>query len=175
MIEKAIERAKKFEGFSPTPYICPAGKITIGYGLNLERGSYTNMVKDIIGRALFNAVAGGCSISKDWSGLVLNKKEASYILQDTLLECLDELKGALSWFENLPEPVQLVLLDMCYNMGLSRLLKFRNMLYAAEHGNWLRMSDEMLDSKWAGQVGPRATKQAAEIAYLPPDLRNGDL
>lgn len=30
--EKAYELIKKYEGFSSTPYICPGGKKTIGYG-----------------------------------------------------------------------------------------------------------------------------------------------
>ncbi len=30
--EKGIELIKRFEGFSPKPYICPAGYLTIGYG-----------------------------------------------------------------------------------------------------------------------------------------------
>ncbi|WPY01470.1 Phage-related lysozyme (plasmid) [Candidatus Trichorickettsia mobilis] len=30
--QKGIDLIKKFEGFSPTPYHCPAGKMTIGYG-----------------------------------------------------------------------------------------------------------------------------------------------
>lgn len=31
-----INLIKKFEGFSPVPYICPAGKNTIGYGHVIE-------------------------------------------------------------------------------------------------------------------------------------------
>lgn len=30
--EKGIELITRFEGFSATPYICPAGKMTVGYG-----------------------------------------------------------------------------------------------------------------------------------------------
>lgn len=31
-MKELIELVKKFEGFSPTPYVCPAGYLTIGYG-----------------------------------------------------------------------------------------------------------------------------------------------
>ena len=30
--EKGLELIKQYEGFCPTPYLCPAGKLTIGYG-----------------------------------------------------------------------------------------------------------------------------------------------
>lgn len=36
--QDGIDLIKRFEGFSPTVYICPAGYPTIGYG-NLVRGS----------------------------------------------------------------------------------------------------------------------------------------
>lgn len=32
MTTKCIELVKKFEGFSPVPYLCPAGYPTVGYG-----------------------------------------------------------------------------------------------------------------------------------------------
>jgi len=32
MTEKGLELVKRFEGFSPKPYLCPAGYPTIGYG-----------------------------------------------------------------------------------------------------------------------------------------------
>lgn len=35
---KALELIKHYEGFSPTPYRCPGGYITIGYGHVIEKG-----------------------------------------------------------------------------------------------------------------------------------------
>ena len=37
---KAIHLIKKFEGFSDFPYICPAGKKTIGYGYVLNQTDF---------------------------------------------------------------------------------------------------------------------------------------
>ena len=49
---KAINLIKKFEGFSPVPYICPAGKNTIGYGHVIEKKPFlthiTEMDADLI-------------------------------------------------------------------------------------------------------------------------------
>lgn len=36
-----VERCKKHEGFSSKPYKCPAGKLTIGYGRNIEDNGIT--------------------------------------------------------------------------------------------------------------------------------------
>jgi len=41
--EQGMALIKRFEGFSPVAYLCPAGKLTIGYG-------HVILDKDIIGR-----------------------------------------------------------------------------------------------------------------------------
>lgn len=39
LLHKLKESVQKYEGFSSKPYVCPRGKLTIGYGLNLyDRG-----------------------------------------------------------------------------------------------------------------------------------------
>ena len=59
-------------------------------------------------------------------------------------------------FEKLPEVIQRVLVNMCFNLGGSRLSKFRNMLKACREHNWKEMSVQMQDSRWYRQVGRRS-------------------
>ena len=61
-------------------------------------------------------------------------------------------------FENLPEDIQHVLVNMCFNLGGTRLGKFRNMLNAVEDHDWERMAVEMEDSRWFKQVGRRSVE-----------------
>jgi len=49
---------------------------------------------------------------------------------------------------------------MCFNLGLSRLLKFEKMLLALETGDYEVAATEALDSLWACQVGTRADRVA---------------
>ena len=65
-------------------------------------------------------------------------------------------------FDNLPENIQHVLVNMCFNLGGTRLGKFRNMLNAVEDHDWTRMAIEMEDSRWYGQVG-RRSKELQDI------------
>ena len=53
-----------------------------------------------------------------------------------------------------------VFIEMVFNMGPSRVAGFRNMLAAIREGDWNDAADEMLDSKWARQVGRRAVRLA---------------
>ena len=61
-------------------------------------------------------------------------------------------------FENLPEPIQHVLINMCFNLGRTRFSKFKNMLNACKEHNWKEMANQMEDSKWFSQVGRRSVE-----------------
>ena len=60
-----------------------------------------------------------------------------------------------------------VLIDMLFNMGITRVLGFKKMLSALATGEWDRAADEMENSKWARQVGKRST-------YLAELMRKGE-
>ena len=64
--------------------------------------------------------------------------------------------GSHEDWNNLPEIIQRVLVNMCFNLGGSRLSKFRNMLKACREHNWKEMSVQMQDSRWYRQVGRRS-------------------
>jgi lysozyme len=70
--------------------------------------------------------------------------------------------GSEEDFEKLPEVIQRVLVNMCFNLGGSRLSKFRNMLKACRNHDWKEMAVQMEDSRWYGQVG-RRSKELQEM------------
>ena len=49
-----------------------------------------------------------------------------------------------------------VVLDMLFNLGLGRFLKFKKLISALNNEDYILASKEMIDSKWALQVGCRA-------------------
>ena len=57
---------------------------------------------------------------------------------------------------------QCVLVEMIFNMGVANVLKFKHMLKALAEKDYKRAAEEMLDSRWAEQVGERA-KTLAKI------------
>ncbi len=44
--QDGLDMIKRFEGFSPTVYICPAGYPTIGYGHLIQRGEYFDSITE---------------------------------------------------------------------------------------------------------------------------------
>jgi len=69
-----------------------------------------------------------------------------------------------SWSNNIDSVRRAVLLDMAFNLGISGLLKFNNMIGALNSKDYFRASREMLDSKWAKQVKNRALELAEMMA-----------
>ena len=64
--------------------------------------------------------------------------------------------GSYEDFQKLPELIQRVLVNMCFNLGGTRLSKFKNMLKACKEHNWNEMARQMQDSRWYYQVGRRS-------------------
>tara|TARA_B100001173_G_C15521928_1_gene351684 strand:+ start:68 stop:511 length:444 start_codon:yes stop_codon:yes gene_type:complete len=61
-------------------------------------------------------------------------------------------------FSNLPEEAQQIIANMMFNLGRPRLSKFAGMKSGVDERNWDRAADEMVDSRWYAQVGPRAER-----------------
>lgn len=93
----------------------------------------------------------------------ITKEESEYLLANDLQQCIKELRGIINKFDELPAKAQLVLVDMCYNLGLSKLLNFENMLDAIDARNWEEASKQLLDSRYAAQVKRRARINASYL------------
>ena len=61
-------------------------------------------------------------------------------------------------FRDLPEEVQLIIANMMFNMGYSRLSKFKGMKRGVDARDWTAAAAEMVDSRWYKQVTNRANR-----------------
>ena len=61
-------------------------------------------------------------------------------------------------FEHLPEEVKLIVANMMFNMGYTRLSKFKGMKRGVDARDWNQAADEMIDSRWYNQVTRRADR-----------------
>ena len=68
-----------------------------------------------------------------------------------------------SQFDNLPEDIQRVLANMCFQLGRPRLSKFKNMIAAVNDLDWAKMADEMENSRWFKQTPNRAKRLIAIV------------
>jgi len=96
----------------------------------------------------------------DWAvGTSVSQEVVDMYYKDDFVTHLAEaihIFGSEEGFYNLPEDIQHVLVNMCFNLGGTRLSKFKNMIKACREHDWKEMAIQMEDSKWYGQVGRRS-------------------
>ncbi|MDD2601100.1 MAG: glycoside hydrolase family protein [Kiritimatiellae bacterium] len=126
LLERIKEQLVRHEGLRLKPYRCTAGKLTIGYGRNLD----------------------DCGISQTEAYVLLEND-----IQNCEKQLLDEIPDI---YNQLDEVRKSVLLNMCFNLGINGLLGFKNTLAFVKAGDWERAANNMLVSRWAKQVGRRA-------------------
>ena len=66
----------------------------------------------------------------------------------------------------MPEEVQQILVNMMFNMGRTRLSKFKNMNSAILEGDWTRAAVEGRDSRWHQQVTNRAERLMVRLEQV---------
>ena len=129
-MSKLLDMLIKHEGSEKYAYFCTSGKLTIGVGRNIDPEG----------------------------GLGLSQKEITYLLQNDVDRVEQELVNCIPWVEHIEWQRMDALVNICFNLGLPRFLKFKKALAAAEDQDWELCADEFMDSKWASQVGQRAVE-----------------
>ena len=87
-----------------------------------------------------------------------SEAEAKFLLRSDISAVQKELRERLPWFEDLAPDRQQVLTNMAFNLGVTGLIRFSKTLSYVESGLYEQAADEMLRSRWADQVGKRATE-----------------
>ena len=134
-MSKLMTMLKRHEGVETHAYVDTVGKVTIGVGRNVD--------------------AKG--------GLGLSEEEISFMLGNDIDRVEDELSANFSWFVGLNDARYDALINICFNLGLPRLLKFENALEAMASEDYNLAAVEFLDSRWAQQVGQRAIELSLMI------------
>jgi len=132
IMTKLTEQLTRHEGLRLKPYVDTVGKLTIGWGRNLD---------DV-------------GITRD---------EALMLLENDVKIARNELLSAFPAFNSLQDARLDCLINMVFNMGISRFKGFKLMIAALGSHEYNEAAVQMLDSKWARQVGKRATELSVQM------------
>lgn len=116
------------EGLRLKPYRCTAGKLTIGYGHNLDDLGISKYIADAL------------------------LQEDSLAATQICVRIFGDAFTA--WSENR----QLGWINLAFNLGEHGLLQFRNTIKAARSGDWAGVENGLRNSRWFKQVGTRAQR-----------------
>jgi len=133
-------------GFIAKAYKDSKGIWTVGCGFNLERKDADSLLKSI------GATKNGLISGKE----TLNQSQMSKLFRVNLKTAIAD---AQKWIPNLnsqPKEVQLICVDMSFNMGGPTLAKFNNTGKAITAKDYAKAASLMEKSAWYGQVGNRS-------------------
>lgn len=130
-----LNNLKRHEGFMPHSYVCPAGAVSIGYGRNID---------------------------SDAGGLGITEEEADHLLKNDVGRSIAECQS-FDWWGDTPVAKQMVIVELCFQLGWGRLNGFKNMLAAMSQQDYETASVELLDSRFADQVPNRANELAERL------------
>ena len=121
-----------------------------------DEGKRLTLYQDQLG---FNTIGVGHNL--DAHGI--SEDVCELLLTEDIARAEAAVRVRLPWAAELAEPRRAVLVNMAFNMGMGGLMGFRRALAAMQAGDWPLAAREMLDSRWAGQVGERATRLAEQM------------
>ena len=91
-------------------------------------------------------------------GTPVSKERVDSVFAIDIKIAEDECCVLYPFWEELPEEVQEILVNMMFNLGRPRLTKFKKMNAALEMGDWKTAAIEGRDSRWYHQVGNRSER-----------------
>lgn len=141
-----IDRLIWEEGLRHEPYHCPAGKLTIGIGHNMEA----------------NPLPKGMQKELDENGklslpsiMQLVNKDIDYAEQDA--------RALFESFNDYSENRKVAIVDLLFNMGRSTFSKFITTIAAIRSGNWDAAAKGLKNSKWFKQVQKERAEGIVEL------------
>lgn len=136
-LQKLIADLRRDEDVRYSPYNDTKGIPTVGVGHNLEAKP----------------------LPAGWK-YPLNDTQVNSLLDDDLEDVFHDLDRNLPWWTDLNDVRQRVICNMAYNLGITKLLGFKNTLVFMRQGKYDAAADGMLNSAWATQVKGRALRLA---------------
>jgi lysozyme len=93
----------------------------------------------------------------------LSDDEINYLLNNDVFRADKEARSLFAGFDRLSDARKAVLVNMAFNLGQTRLAGFQRLREAVKEQDWEQAAAEMLDSRWAKQVGNRAVRLANQM------------
>ena len=131
----------------------PVDRTKMRAQLDLHEGRRKKPYEDTVGKLTIG-------VGHNLTDRGLSDRIIDLILDEDINEHWKELVAVAPWIVSLSEVRQRVLLDMAFNLGVPSLMTFKQTLSAVKNGDYWLAAQGMLASKWARQVGARATRLA---------------
>lgn len=100
---------------------------------------------------------------RNLSDVGISPEEGAWMLANDIKAASIAVESYLPWTAALDPIRQAVLINMALNMGIKGLAGFTQMLGKLQSGDYAGAAQEMLNSRWATQVGDRARRLSTQL------------
>lgn len=138
---------ERHEGRRNEVYKDSLGIPTIGIGYNLRNAT----AKEDLAKV-------GANLKEVLRGKQLSDDQVNELFRMSLDRALKDAKSYYPEFDKLPDAAKGVLVDMSFNLGLTKLKGFKDLKTALGRGNYNAAADAMIDSAWYKQVKTRGVR-----------------
>lgn len=101
-------------------------------------------------------------VGRNLDSVGLSEDESLYLLDNDIRRSTAAAIQVVPEFLSLTSARQDVIISMIFNLGIGGFLAFKKVIEAIKIADYAKAADEMLESKWAQQVGLRA-KELSEL------------
>ena len=109
-------------------------------------------------------------IGRNLDDVGITREEAMTLLNHDIAKVQREVQKAFPWYSGLNGVRKNVVSKMVFNKGLPRFRQFRKAIAAIKANQWDEAAKQMLESRWARQVGRRARELARMMKSGKYDL-----
>lgn len=135
----------KHEGIERVVYKDSKGIPTVGIGFNLESNHNKQFLKQ-----------NPEILDKIKNKIPLSDRDIKILYNHSLKQAYKDAVSVIPNFKQLPKDVKMIIIDMSFNLGKTRLAGFKNMIKALNNNDFETAAKEMKDSAWYHQVGNRS-------------------
>ena len=128
-----------------------------------------NLIDSIKNHEGFRSRVYKCSAGYDTIGygaaikdLEIDEDIAEMILMRQIYKLEKRVAETFDWYDTIPDKIKDVVVEMCFQIGVSGFMKFKKTIQYCADKDWANMSVEMLDSKWARHDSPNRAKTLAK-------------
>jgi lysozyme len=104
-----------------------------------------------------------CGYGRNLEDIGISEEEAEMLLKNDIYEATNQLLNAFPWMATFSDVRISAMINFTFNVGIGTVRKFSNTIKYLKNEDWEAAADEMIDSKWAEQVGDRAIQITEQI------------
>lgn len=167
-LAEVAKRIANNEGIRTYKYLDSVGVPTIGVGENLNNPGVYDLIAKVGASVALVKMAPTAKDSAPGNAVAscITQDQAMALFKLVLPEYVMDAAQSVTGFDALPDPVRFVVVDLCYNLGLSDWMTFTNARSFLSQRKYFQAGQDLESTLWFQQVGDRGVRDVQMLKFL---------